>query len=216
MTDEQVRKVLGSVLLTGDDVFKQVGVLSGGERVKLCFAILTLIRGNVLILDEPTNHLDLITKEVLEQALIEYEGTIILVSHDRYLLNKLSTRIIEVTESGVKSYKGTYDDYLKQKSSEIYQKEKSSSPQTEKPKQDHRNKQYRTKQQRAADVKRKQLIKELEAEIELLEKSISQLEAEISTPELAGDYELCADKCRELEEKKRLLDNRLEEWAELE
>ena len=216
MTDEQVRKVLGSVLLTGDDVFKKVGVLSGGERVKLCFAILTLQRGNVLLLDEPTNHLDLMTKEVLEQALLEYEGTIILVSHDRYLLNKLSTRIIEVTENGVKSYKGTYDDYREKKSNEISEKQENSHAQTEKPKNVHKQKQYRTKQQRAADVKRKQRIKELEAEIELLEQSILQLEAEISTPEIAGDYELCADKCRELEEKKQVLDNRLEEWAELE
>ena len=216
MTDEQVRKVLGSVLLTGDDVFKPVGVLSGGERAKLCFAILILQRGNVLILDEPTNHLDLMTKEVLEQALAEYEGTIILVSHDRYLLNRLSTRIIEVNDCGVKSYKGSYDDYREQKAKEAPLNSESDNSNTEKRKQNPKQKQYRTKEQRAADVKRKQRIKELEAEIELLEQEISQLEIEISTPEIAGDYELCADKCRELEDKKKILEDKLEEWAELE
>lgn len=216
MTDEQVRKVLGSVLLTGDDVFKQVGVLSGGERAKLCFAILTLQRGNVLILDEPTNHLDLMTKEVLEQALAEYEGTIILVSHDRYLLNKLSTRIVEVNDCGVKSYKGSYDDYRDQKAKEASLNSESDNSQAEKRKQNPNQKQYRTKEQRAADVKRKQRIKGLEVEIEALEQEISQLETEISTPKIAGDYELCAEKCRELEDKKQLLEDKLEEWAELE
>lgn len=215
MTDEQVRKVLGSVLLTGDDVFKQVGVLSGGERAKLCFAILTLKRANVLILDEPTNHLDLMTKEVLEQALLEYEGTIILVSHDRYLLNRLSTRIIEVTESGVKSYNGNYDGYREQKANESKSYE-NDNYENERVKRNSKQKQYRTKEQRAADLKKKQRIKELETEIESLEQSISQLEKEISAPEIAADYELCAEKCIELEEKKQILDNKLEEWAELE
>ncbi len=215
MTDEQVRKVLGSVLLTGDDVFKQVGVLSGGERAKLCFAILTLKRANVLILDEPTNHLDLLTKEVLEQALLEYEGTIILVSHDRYLLNRLSTRIIEVTESGVKSYNGNYDGYREQKANESKSYE-NDNYENERVKRNSKQKQYRTKEQRAADVKKKQRIKELETEIESLEQSISQLEEEIYAPEIAADYELCAEKCIELEEKKQILDNKLEEWAELE
>ena len=216
MTDEQIRKVLGSVLLTGDNVFKQVGVLSGGERAKLCFAILTLKRANVLILDEPTNHLDLTTKEVLERALMEYEGTVILVSHDRYLLNKLSTRIIELTESGVKSYNGNYDFYREQKANETSKSRENNNSPTEKVKQNSKQKQYRTKEQRAADVKKKQRIKELETEIEYLEQSISRLEEEISTPEIAADYELCAEKCRELEEKKQILDNKLEEWAELE
>lgn len=214
MTDEQIRKVLGSVLLSGDDVFKPVSVLSGGERAKLCFAILTLQRGNVLILDEPTNHLDLMTKEVLEQALVEYEGTIILVSHDRYLLNKLSTRIVEVSEIGVNSYKGSYDDYREQKARDLsFQAE---NKEQKSKKQNPKQKQYRTKEQRAADAKRKQRIKELESEIETLESEIALLEDEVSTPEIAADYELCASKCNELEDKKQTLDKRLEEWAELE
>ncbi len=214
MTDEQVRKLLGSVLLTGENVFKPVSVLSGGERAKLMFALLTLRRGNVLILDEPTNHLDLTTKEVLEQSLVNYEGTVILVSHDRYLLNKLSTRIIEVSESGVKSYNGNYDDYREQKSKEADEQPKVAEQKTNNQK--INNKQYRTKEQRAADVKRKQRIKALESEIESLEKEIALLEEEVSTPEIAGDYKLCSDKCKELDEKKSILDKTMEEWAELE
>ncbi len=214
MTDEQVRKVLGSVLLSGEDVFKSVSVLSGGERAKLMFAILTLQRGNVLILDEPTNHLDLMTKEVLEQALVEYEGTIILVSHDRYLLNKLSSRIIEVKENGVESFNGSYDDYREQKAKDLSFETENKEQKPKK--QNSKQKQYRTKEQRAADARRKQRIKELEAEIELLENEISKLEEEVSTPEIAADYELCSGKCNELEEKKHILDERLEEWAELE
>ena len=214
MTDEQVRKVLGSVLLSGEDVFKSVSVLSGGERAKLMFAILTLHRGNVLILDEPTNHLDLMTKEVLEQALVEYEGTIILVSHDRYLLNKLSSRIIEVKENGVESFNGSYDDFREQKAKDLSFETENKEQKPKK--QNSKQKQYRTKEQRAADARRKQRIKELEAEIELLENEISKLEEEVSTPEIAADYELCSGKCNELEEKKHILDERLEEWAELE
>lgn len=103
LSEQQARSVLGAVLLTGENVFKPISVLSGGERAKLCFAIMALNRGNVLVLDEPTNHLDLNTKEVLEDALAEFGGTIILVSHDRYLLNKVASRIIEIKHNEVNS-----------------------------------------------------------------------------------------------------------------
>ncbi|MDE5578229.1 MAG: ATP-binding cassette domain-containing protein [Oscillospiraceae bacterium] len=112
MSDREIRSLLGCVRLVGENVFKQVGVISGGERAKLCFAIMMLERGNVLILDEPTNHLDIDTKEVLEQALCEFDGTIIFVSHDRYLLNKLATRIFEITENSAESFNGGFDDYI--------------------------------------------------------------------------------------------------------
>ena len=111
LSEQQARSVLGAVLLTGENVFKPISVLSGGERAKLCFAIMALNRGNVLVLDEPTNHLDLSTKEVLEDALAEFGGTIILVSHDRYLLNKVASRIIEIKHDEVNSYEGNFDAY---------------------------------------------------------------------------------------------------------
>ena len=111
----QVRSILGQVLLSGDDVYKLVGSLSGGERAKVAFAVMMLERGNVLILDEPTNHLDIGSKEMLEDALEAFDGTIIMVSHDRYLLNRIPNRIIEMTANGYEIYDGRYDYYVEHK-----------------------------------------------------------------------------------------------------
>ena len=151
MTDLQVRSLLGSVLLSGESVFKRVGVISGGEKTKLSFALMMLRRGNVLILDEPTNHLDIPTKEVLEDALSEYTGTIIFVSHDRYLLNKIATRIVEISGGTAKEYKGNYDDYLVQKQLETEEALKSAVTEPQ-PKE---KKLYRNKSQRAQECKKK-------------------------------------------------------------
>lgn len=220
LSDLEIRKVLGSVLLTGENVFKPVGVISGGERAKLCFAIMMLRRGNVLVLDEPTNHLDLATKEVLEQALAEYDGTIILVSHDRYLLNKISTRIVEVKPNEVSSFDGNFDNYLDQKKafSEKIEAQKLSEKQENERKKaiENKQKQYRTKEQRSQDAKRKLLIKELEKEIEELEMLISQLEIEISTPEIASNYEIMKEKCVKLEQLKTTYNDKMEQWLGLE
>ena len=112
MNDVEIRSLLGLVRLTGENVFKKIGVISGGERAKVCFALMMLEHGNVLVLDEPTNHLDLATKEVLEKALEEYTGTIIFVSHDRYLLNRISTRILEIRHNEAESFTGGFDGYI--------------------------------------------------------------------------------------------------------
>ncbi|NLZ46924.1 MAG: ATP-binding cassette domain-containing protein [Clostridiales bacterium] len=219
MTDLDVRRVLGSVLLTGENVFKPVGVISGGEKAKLCFAIMMLQRGNVLILDEPTNHLDLATKEVLENALAEYDGTIILVSHDRYLLNKIATRVVDVEIDGVSNYKGNFDDYLEQKkANRDMQLQSTNTNNVKEVKKESENiqKQYRTKEQRALDAKKKQVIRELEKEIEELENQISEIEKEIALPENTSNYEFISTKCNELEECKNLLEEKMLKWAELE
>lgn len=219
MSDLEIRKVLGSVLLTGENVFKPVGVISGGERAKLCFAIMMLTRGNVLVLDEPTNHLDLATKEVLEQALCEYDGTIILVSHDRYLLNKIATRIVEVGKNSVNSFDGNFDAYLENKKaiSDAIEAQKNLEKEEaqKQSRQEAQKKQYRTKEQRAQDAKRKLRIKELEGEIEKLEEDILSLEAEISSPEVSANYELMTEKCLKLEEIKNILNEKMDLWAEL-
>ena len=211
MTELQVRKVLGSVMLTGENVFKSVGVISGGEKTKLAFALLMLKRANVLILDEPTNHLDILTKEVLEEALQEYQGTIIFVSHDRYLLNKIATQILEVTSQGVRLYKGNYDAYLLEKEQELLQVQKAVV--LEKPTEP--KKQYRTKQDRAEDAKKKQRAKAVEAEIEALEAEIADLEDKISSGELANNYQALTNACAELESKKELVSKLTDEWLEL-
>lgn len=220
MTETEIRKALGAVLITGEDVFKPVSVLSGGERAKLCFCLMALNKGNVLVLDEPTNHIDLNTKEVLEDALAEFEGTIILVSHDRYLLNKVSNRIIEVSENSVASYKGNFDRYAEQKM--IERKEREAILNAEKQHRDEeeykakKQNQYRTRQQRALDAARRNRINQLEKEIEQLENDIAALEQEISSPEVSSDFAIMTEKCTKLEENRNLLDDKMNEWAELE
>lgn len=219
LSEQQARSVLGAVLLTGENVFKPISVLSGGERAKLCFAIMALNRGNVLVLDEPTNHLDLNTKEVLEDALAEFGGTIILVSHDRYLLNKVASRIIEIKHDEVNSYEGNFDAYSEavnaarqlkmQSEAEIKRAEE------EKAYKENKARQYRSKEQRAADAQKRNRIRELEKEIEDTEVLIFELENAISDPEIASDYSKMSEKCKELEEAKTSLDQKMDEWAEL-
>ena len=219
LSEQQARSVLGAVLLTGENVFKPISVLSGGERAKLCFAIMALNRGNVLVLDEPTNHLDLSTKEVLEDALAEFSGTIILVSHDRYLLNKVASRIIEIKHDEVNSYEGNFDAYSEavnaarqlkmQSEAEIKRAEE------EKAYKENKARQYRSKEQRAADAQKRNRIRELEKEIEGTEVLIFELENAISDPEIASDYSKMSEKCKELEKAKTALDQKMDEWAEL-
>lgn len=219
LSEQQARSVLGAVLLTGENVFKPISVLSGGERAKLCFAIMALNRGNVLVLDEPTNHLDLSTKEVLEDALAEFGGTIILVSHDRYLLNKVASRIIEIKHDEVNSYEGNFDAYSEavnaarqlkmQSEAEIKRAEE------EKAYKENKARQYRSKEQRAADAQKRNRIRELEKKIEDTEVLIFELENAISDPEIASDYSKMSEKCKELEEAKTALDQKMDEWAEL-
>lgn len=219
LSEQQARSVLGAVLLTGENVFKPISVLSGGERAKLCFAIMALNRGNVLVLDEPTNHLDLSTKEVLEDALAEFGGTIILVSHDRYLLNKVASSIIEIKHDEVNSYEGNFDAYSEavnaarqlkmQSEAEIKRAEE------EKAYKENKARQYRSKEQRAADAQKRNRIRELEKEIEGTEVLIFELENAISDPEIASDYSKMSEKCKELEEAKTALDQKMDEWAEL-
>lgn len=219
LSEQQARSVLGAVLLTGENVFKPISVLSGGERAKLCFAIMALNRGNLLVLDEPTNHLDLSTKEVLEDALAEFGGTIILVSHDRYLLNKVASRIIEIKHDEANSYEGNFDAYSEavnaarqlkmQSETEIKRAEE------EKAYKENKARQYRSKEQRAADAQKRNRIRELEKEIEDTEVLIFELENAISDPEIASDYSKMSEKCKELEEAKTALDQKMDEWAEL-
>ncbi|MCI9406586.1 MAG: ABC-F family ATP-binding cassette domain-containing protein, partial [Oscillospiraceae bacterium] len=215
MTEHQVRSILGSVLLTGEAVYKKVSVLSGGEKAKLAFAALMLQRGNVLLLDEPTNHLDLSSKEVLEEALQEYEGTVLMVSHDRYMLNRVPDYIMEFTGLGVEIYKGGYDEYLAEKDR---RRGKTAARQQSKPPAPAKAAStggYRTRQQKNEEVKRRQLLKETETRIAGLEEEIRRLEEEISLPKIYENYLLMGEKCRELDEAKQHLSLVMEEWVQL-
>ncbi len=219
MTEQQVRSLLGLVKFTGENVFKQVGVISGGERAKLCFAIMMLERGNVLILDEPTNHLDIDAKEVLEEALCEYEGTVILVSHDRYLLDKVCNRIFEITPGKVEEFNDGFKDYLMQKNARteaalaLAEADKQAKARCDA--EEKKTNTYRSKEQRARDAQRRNRIKELEKLIEELEIKMAQVQEEMISPEVTGDYQLMSKKCAEFEALKQQSSDYSDEWLEL-
>ncbi|MFA5658898.1 MAG: ATP-binding cassette domain-containing protein [Oscillospiraceae bacterium] len=218
-TEQSIRTHLGKVLMTGENVFKPVGVVSGGERAKLCFAILMKERANVLVLDEPTNHLDLNTKEVLEDALFTFDGTVIFVSHDRYLLNRIATRIIEIGEDTAVEYKGNYDFYSRKKQEEefLYQKQlEEEKLRFQNELSDEKNiKVYKTRELRSLEASRKSRVRELERLIEVHENELSVLERDILMPEVYSDYEMMTEKCRKLDEIKAFCAQLYDEWAEL-
>ncbi|MDE6797234.1 MAG: ABC-F family ATP-binding cassette domain-containing protein [Ruminococcus sp.] len=220
MSDLEVRSLLAQVRLTGENVFKQTGFISGGERAKLCFAIMMQEHGNVLILDEPTNHLDLSSKEAIEEALEEYTGTVIFVSHDRYLLSKIADRLIELTAGKYRLHDYGFEKYL-----DVLREEQAEQKRISDAEKFAKNaeiakeksvKAYRSKQQRSADVARKNEMKRLEKEIDEFQAEIDSLTEEISHEEVYSDYELMNKKCTEIEELKQRIEENFEKMIELE
>ena len=175
--EAEIRRVLGNVLLSKDDVYKPVKVISGGERAKLAFCIIMLEKSNVIILDEPTNHLDLASKEVLEEALSEYGGTLIFVSHDRYLLNKVPQKIVEISQGGLRVYQGNYDYYCEvQEREAAIEAQRQTQLAAEKAAESIKTQSsggYRSKEQRRLEAQRKNRIRELETLIENAETTLS-------------------------------------------
>lgn len=214
MTNTKVRNTLAAFLFTGDDVFKQINELSGGERGRVSLAKLMLTGANFLILDEPTNHLDITSKEILENALSGYTGTVLYVSHDRYFINKTATRILELSSDGITSYLGNYDDY-------VYEKEKLAVNVTavNEPKKQEESDNKRdwklAKEEQAKERKRQNDIKKIEAKIEELESNIEELNDEMNKPENATN----SAKLNELATKHAELSDELEklyeEWETL-
>lgn len=204
----ELRSLLGSLLISGDDVFKKIKTLSGGERAKVMFAIMMLERPNVLVLDEPSNHLDYDSKEILDKALYEFKGTLIMISHDRYLLNRVPTKIAEMKSYGFDYYDGGYDYYLE------HRKEEKTAV-VEKAVSENKSNYHRTKQQRAEDVKIKNRIKTLEKEIEELERKKKLSEEHLSLPEVVSDYQRLNHLCLEIKSFDEEIDVRYSEWEEL-
>ena len=209
MAEQEVRNALGCVLLTGENVYKKIGELSGGERAKVEFAILRLRESNVLLLDEPTNHLDLQTKEAIEDALREFEGVILLISHDRYLLNRVPDQILDLSGGRAILYNGNFDAYLEQKAE--LPEESIKVPLKES---DSQNKQsfYKGKEQRRKAAMRKARLKELEEAIGSAEAMCAELEQAIADPENASDYEKITQLCSDLETQKQQLNDLSDEW----
>ena len=219
MSELEVRSLLAQVRLVGENVFKETGVISGGERAKLCFAIMMQEHGNVLILDEPTNHLDLASKEAIESALEEYTGTVIFVSHDRYLLSKIAGRLIELKDGEYRLHEYGFDQYLdvlrdeqaaEKRAAELEKQQKAAQAAKDKS-----AKVYKTKQQRSAEAARKNEIRRIENEIEAMQQQIDALTEEISHEDVYSDYELMNKKCAEIDELKNKIDEYFDILVEL-
>ncbi len=213
-TETEIRNMLGRVLLQGEDVYKKVSVLSGGERAKLAFAILMMEHGNFLMLDEPTNHLDLRSKEILEDALREFKGTLLFVSHDRYLLKAVPDRIIEIFSDHVEVFNGNYDYYLeKQQEKAALQ---AAQPAVKQEKEEKVVSGYRTKQQKAEEAQRRARLRQVETRVEELEQEIAAIEESLQHPErFEGGYREMEEECERLDSLREELNQRMEEWLEL-
>ena len=207
-----LRTALGAMGLTGEDAHRLVGQLSGGERARLKLAIICLAGSNVLVLDEPTNHLDLPSKEVLQQALSEYEGTLIIVSHDRYLLDRVPNRIFAIEQEYLTQYKGGYGAYLKAKAEQNTEKAIAPPPRAE----SEQKKQYnRGREQRREDARRRKEYAETETLIHALEAELEQIKAEMAQDSVQNDYQRLQGLCSLIEEKQNELDATLERWLTL-
>lgn len=210
MTSGEIRNVLAAFVFEGDDVFKLISSLSGGEKGRVSLAKIMLSKANFLILDEPTNHLDIFSKEILESAINNYEGTVLYVSHDRYFINKTATKIIELSKEGVTEYLGNYDYYIEKKNTAKREEMLfgENTPQPEKPEATETKLSYQAqKEQQAKERKLKNQIKKIETEIEETEEKIQSLEEELMKPEIATD----ADKAREIFEQKTEFETHLNE-----
>lgn len=211
MTETEVRSALAMFLFCGDDVYKTVASLSGGEKAKLSLLKIMLKKPNFLILDEPTNHLDISSREVLENALLSFGGTLLCVSHDRYFINKLATRVIYLSHDGAVEIEGNYDDYLNYLENSEKTPETSQKP-IEKPKVND----YKLKKEQASNErKRLTQLKRTEAEIEEKENRISEIETKLSLPETAEDYKELMKLTEELDALKCELDKAYALWEKL-
>ncbi|MDE5862786.1 MAG: ABC-F family ATP-binding cassette domain-containing protein, partial [Lachnospiraceae bacterium] len=210
MTNTKIRNVLAAFLFTGDDVFKEIRDLSGGERGRVSLAKLMLSNANFLILDEPTNHLDITSKEILESALKNYTGTILYVSHDRYFINQTATRIIDLHAGTITSYIGNYDYYIEQQMVSTAMAEEKSM--TIKEETETKKDWKRAKEEQAKERKRLNDLKKIEDSIEKLEKLLSSLDEEIALPENATDAAKLTELSQQQEKAGEELEILYEQW----
>ena len=210
MDEKDVRGVLGSFLFSGDDVFKTVSQLSGGEKARLSLAVLMLRRANLLVLDEPTNHLDVYSREVLEESLADYGGTLLFVSHDRYFLNKLAGRVIEISPAGVESYTGNYDQFLAKRVRRDAQANGNGAASAEK--ELAREAYRREKEAQRLRERMERRLADLEKSIEETEARIASLEDQTYRPEVYQNLDLLLEKNTDLEKLRSLLQSLYLQW----
>ncbi|MBB6675677.1 ABC transporter C-terminal domain-containing protein, partial [Cohnella nanjingensis] len=214
LPEAEIRTVLGNFLFSGEDVRKSISSLSGGEKARVALSKLMLRKANVLVLDEPTNHLDLWSREVLEASLEEYDGTLLFVSHDRYFLNRLADRIVELQPDGAVHFLGNYDEMVSKKKEIEEWKLASSGPAataSSAPAADYEAEKQAKRDERARQRKREQA----EAEIARLETEIAAIEEEMATPEVSVDFVKLKEKQTAVEERQTALEEAYAIWEAL-
>ncbi|KKB72535.1 MULTISPECIES: ABC-F family ATP-binding cassette domain-containing protein [Bacillus] len=220
MNEKDIRTCLGNFLFSGDDVLKPVHALSGGEKARLALAKLMLQKANFLILDEPTNHLDLDSKEILENALIDYPGTILFVSHDRYFINRIATKVFELSPEKVEEYLGDYDYYTEKKAQQLELKalEKQNTDEQSKPDADKaktKRSYEEEKEWKRKERQRQRRIDEIETRITAIEETIEQNEELLCEPDVFQDHEKVQEINSENERLNNELEHLLSEWEAL-
>ena len=212
MTQTEVRSSLAAFLFKGEEVFKPLSKMSGGERARVSLLKLMLQGSNFLLLDEPTNHLDAASREELEKTLTDYTGTMLIISHDRYFINKLADRVLMLTPDGVKEYLGNYDYYLERTRAEQQEAVQSvTAEKKEKPK----NEYFLNKQRQSEERKRRTKLKKAEAEIERLDGEIERVQTLLASEEVISDYERLLELTNELEQLQAEQEQQYEIWEEL-
>lgn len=216
LTETEIRNMLAAFLFTGDEVFNQISALSGGERGRVSLAKLMLSEANFLILDEPTNHLDITSKEILEEALNSYTGTVLYVSHDRYFINQTATRIMDLTNQAIVNYIGDYDYYLEKKDelTEKYAPAQKQAEVFEAPSESKLTWQQQ-KEEQALKRKRENDLKKVEARIEELEIRDKEIDDTLILPDVCTDVARCTQLSREKEALQKELEELYEKWEEL-
>ena len=208
-TQTEIRNALALFLFQGNDVFKDIKSLSGGEIARVELTKLLLKKVNFLIMDEPTNHLDIKSREALESTLYDYDGTMLMVSHDRYFINKLADKILYLTPNGVIEYEGNYDDYLEGKQEIVTEQI---------PKEKVEDKSYDYKEKKRLEAEKRKILNrnnKVETLIETTEKKIAELEQEYNVPEIASDYEKLSEISTQIDTLRNDLDRLMEEWEKL-
>jgi len=215
VNEKDIRTVLGNFLFSGDDVLKPVSALSGGEKARLALAKLMMQKANLLLLDEPTNHLDIDSKEVLEAALIDFPGTIIFVSHDRYFINKITDKVAEMQDDGITIYLGDYDYYVEKKDEEAEHERLNREKEPVQKPEKKKNRFKEEKQLQSERRKKQRRIAKLEETIDNCELEIQQLEERMTEPEIYEDHEKAFEINQQINELKKKTEELMEEWGEL-
>ncbi len=213
MTTTEIRSALSAFLFTGDDVFKSISTLSGGEKCRINLLKLMLSKANFLLLDEPTNHLDIVSREALEDAILNYDGTIILISHDRYFLNKIINKIFELNEDGVKEYLGNYSYYVEKKKNPLRFEdiEEGSGITKTQLKLDKKKKREAEK----AEKEKANTLKNIENKIAATEESLEELQGQLCLEEVYSSPEKSIEINKEIQKTEEELQNLYDQWEEL-